>query len=68
MVTSHHTAHGRREVLGMDVGESEGGAFLGRVPARAEDPRSVWRATDHLRRTLRAKAGNVSSSLSSPTK
>lgn len=68
MVTAHHTAQGRREVLGMDVGEGEGGAFLGRVPARAEDPRSGWRATGHLRRTFRAEASNVSSSLGSPDK
>ena len=56
------TADGRREVLGMDVGGSEDGGVLDRVPALAEGPRADRRAAGHLRRPLRSEAGNGSGS------
>ena len=46
---------GRREVLGMTIGNSEARAILGRIPALARAPRSAWRQAGHLRCTRRTE-------------
>jgi len=43
------SADGRREVLGMDVGDSEDGAFLDSVPTWAQSPWPRRCSTRHLR-------------------
>jgi putative transposase len=49
------TADGGREVLGLDVGDSEDGALLDRLPAQPESPRAHRGAAGRLRHPHRAE-------------
>ena len=52
------TSRGRREVIGLDVGEAETERVLARVPARLAGPRPGRRQARHLRRPRRPQAGD----------
>jgi len=56
VVATGITAEGNREVLGVDIGDSEDETFWSRFLAGAQDTRTVWRATRHLRRPRRSSS------------
>jgi len=57
VVATGVAADGNREVLGLDVGDSEDEVFRDRVPPLAERPRPLRGPSGDLRRPLRVEAG-----------